>query len=46
MKSENIRAINDHEYDYATGTIYTDLINECEKLGDYVVNVVQARFGK
>jgi phosphate:Na+ symporter len=46
LKDDNIRAINDHEYDYAIGTIYTDLINECEKLGDYVVNVVQARFGK
>jgi phosphate:Na+ symporter len=46
MKNDNIRAINDHEYDYAVGTIFTDLINECEKLGDYVVNVVQARFGK
>ena len=46
MKSDNIRAINDHEYDYAVGTIFTDLVNECEKLGDYVVNVVQARFGK
>ena len=46
LKSENIRAVDAHEYDYATGTIYTDLVNECEKLGDYVVNVVQARFGK
>ena len=46
MKSDNIRAIDDHEYDYAVGTIFTDLVNECEKLGDYVVNVVQARFGK
>lgn len=46
LKDDNIRAINDHEYDYATGTIFTDLINECEKLGDYVVNVVQARFGR
>ena len=46
MKNANIRAINGHEYDYAVGTIFTDLINECEKLGDYVVNVVQARFGK
>ena len=46
MKNDNIRAVNDHEYDYAIGTIYIDLINECEKLGDYVVNVVQARFGK
>ncbi len=46
MKNDNIRAVNDHEYDYATGTIFTDLVNEYEKLGDYVVNVVQARFGK
>ena len=46
MKNDNIRAVNDHEYDYAVGTIFIDLVNECEKLGDYVVNVVQARFGK
>lgn len=46
MKNDNIRAINDHKYDYAVGTIFTDLVNELEKLGDYVVNVVQARFGK
>ncbi len=44
LKNDNIRAVNDHEYDYAVGTIFTDLVNECEKLGDYVVNVVQARF--
>jgi len=46
LKSENIRAVNDRQYDYAIGTLYTDLINVCEKLGDYIVNVVQARFGK
>ena len=46
LKSENIRAVNDHEYDYAIGTMFSDMINECEKLGDYIVNVVQARFGK
>ena len=46
LKGENIRAVNEREYDYAIGTIYIDIINECEKLGDYVVNVVQARFGK
>lgn len=46
LKNENIRAVNEREYYYAIGTIYMDLINECEKLGDYVVNVVQARFGK
>jgi phosphate:Na+ symporter len=45
LKVGNIRAVNDHEYDYALGTIFADLISECERLGDYVVNVVQARFG-
>ena len=46
LKIENIQAVNDHKYDYAIGTMYTDLISECEKLGDYVVNVVEARLGK
>ena len=46
LKAENVKAVNDHEYDYAIGTMYTDMVGECEKLGDYVVNVVQARFGK
>ena len=45
LRAENIQSVNDHQYDYALGTIYIDLINECEKLGDYVVNVVEARFG-
>ena len=46
LKAENVAAVNNHEYDYAAGTLYVDMINELEKLGDYVVNVVEARFGK
>ena len=45
LKSQNITDVNNHEYTYAVGTIYMDLINECEKLGDYVVNVIEARMG-
>jgi len=45
LKSQNINDINNHEYTYAVGTIYMDLVNECEKLADYVVNVVEARMG-
>ena len=45
LKSQNIEDINNHKYTYAIGTIYMDLINSCEKLGDYVVNVVEARTG-
>ena len=46
LKAENIHALNDRAYDYTIGSSYIDIINECEKLGDYIVNVVQARFGK
>jgi phosphate:Na+ symporter len=46
LKAENIKAVNEHEYDYSVGTMYTDIVSECEKLGDYVVNVVEARLGK
>ncbi|MBO7116545.1 MAG: Na/Pi cotransporter family protein [Prevotella sp.] len=45
LKSQNINDVNNHEYTYAVGTIYMDIIRECEKLGDYVVNVVEARMG-
>jgi phosphate:Na+ symporter len=43
LRSQNVRDVDNHEYPYVTGTTYMDLINECEKLGDYVVNVVEAR---
>ena len=46
LKAKNIHDVNEHLYDYAIGTMYIDFINECEKLGDYVVNVVEARLGK
>ena len=45
LKSQNISDVNNHVYTYAVGTIYMDLVNECERLGDYVVNVVEARMG-
>ena len=45
LKSQNINDVNNHEYTYAVGTIYMDIVNECEKLADYVVNVVEARMG-
>lgn len=46
LKEDNIKAVNEHSYDYSVGTMYTDFVKECEKLGDYVINVMQARFGK
>ncbi len=46
LKAENVTAVNERKYDYALGTAYGDLVGELEKLGDYVVNVVEARFGQ
>lgn len=45
LKSQNINDVNNHLYTYTIGTMYMDIIQECEKLGDYVVNVVEARMG-
>ena len=45
LRTQNIYDINNHEYTYNVGTMYMDIINECEKLADYVVNVVEARMG-
>ena len=43
LRDQNIDDVNDHKYSYDLGTAYLDIIQECEKLGDYVINVVQAR---
>lgn len=43
LKKENIIDIENNKYTYSIGTMYMDIIQECEKLGDYVVNVVEAR---
>ena len=42
LKNQNLQDINDGLYSYQIGVYYMDFISECEKLGDYVVNVVQA----
>ena len=45
LRNQNINDVNDHEYSYAIGTMYMDIVSECEKLGDYVINVIEARMG-
>ena len=41
-REENLKAVNSGKYSYRLGTFYNDFIAECEKVGDYVINVVQA----
>jgi len=42
LKSQNTIKVTDHEYDYLTGVNYMDIILECEKMGDYIINVQEA----
>ena len=42
LKARNLEDINNKQYSYQDGVYYVDMLNENEKLGDYVLNVVQA----
>ena len=46
LKSETVVGVNSHQYSYALGTLYNDIVADCEKIGDYVMNIVEARLGK
>ena len=46
LRTENLQEIDQHHYSYGLGSFYNDIVNGCEKVGDYVINVVEARFGK
>lgn len=41
LRDGNIFNINNQEYDYQEGIFFMDLISEAEKLGDYMLNVVE-----
>ena len=45
LKQKNITDLDNHVYNYDNGTVYMDLVNEYEKVGDYVLNVAEARLG-
>ncbi len=42
LKHEHLIAIEEKRYDYSTGILYTDMFAECEKIGDYAINVTEA----
>ena len=46
IKSETVVGVNSHQYSYTLGTLYNDIVADCEKIGDYVMNIVEARLGK
>ena len=42
LKQEHLKAIEEKRYDYSLGILYTDMFSECEKIGDYTINVTEA----
>lgn len=42
LKSQNTINITEHQYAYLTGVNYMDIVVECEKMGDYIINVMEA----
>ena len=45
LKQQNIDNLDARVYDYDKGTVFADMIGECEKTGDYIINVGEARLG-
>ena len=46
LKEKNVDDINAQRYSYQMGVHYMDIVNDCEKLGDYVINVVEAHVNR
>ncbi len=46
LKQQNILDLDNHVYSYDNGTVFMDLVNEFEKVGDYVLNVAEAHMGE
>lgn len=42
LKMKNFEAVNAKKYAYQDGIYYMDIIAACERMGDYILNVVQA----
>lgn len=42
IRNQNITDVNDKKYDYQASVTYMDIITECEKMGDYIINIVEA----
>lgn len=43
LKSKNLKAMDEQKTTYSIGTLFNDIVEECEQLADYVINVVEAR---
>lgn len=42
LKLQNVADVKEQKYDYQASVTYMDIIGECEKMGDYIINVIEA----
>ncbi len=42
LKRKNVESLNNLQYSYQNGVFYMDIVNECERMGDYIINVVES----
>lgn len=40
LRTSNVENINNRTYEYQAGIYYMDIVNDLEKMGDYIINVV------
>lgn len=42
LKEDHIKNVESNKYKYQAGVMYSDLFNDAEKMGDYIINVSEA----
>jgi len=42
LKRENVENLNQNLYSYQNSIFYMDIISECERMGDYIMNVIES----
>jgi phosphate:Na+ symporter len=42
LKRENVENLNLKRYSYQNGVFYIDIISDCERMGDYIINVIES----
>ena len=42
LKQKNVEDLNENRYSYLNGVFYMDITSECERMGDYIINVIES----
>ena len=45
LREEHIANLENDQYQYTTGVYYIDLVSELERIGDFIINISEAKMG-